>query len=188
MSQIPMTSTSTSSAIIPVSRGHYRKIAQRNWGLTNEQMKGMHVHHRIPVSEGGTNDPANLYVCSPWFHSYVWHGNDSYRPMIEWCSTNGSKGGIKRAKQRYSCSDETRQKMSGTRKGRKHSKQHAKAISKAKKGKIPIFTEESRERWLNGLRKPKGPQPKVTCPYCGKIGGRNALTRFHFDNCKHKPN
>lgn len=52
----------------------YRKIAQENWGLSDEQMKGMHVHHRVPVSEGGTNDPSNLYVCSPSFHAWVWHG------------------------------------------------------------------------------------------------------------------
>ncbi len=53
--------------------GNYRKIAQTNWGLTDEQMKGMHVHHRVHQSNGGTNDPANLYVCSPSFHANVWH-------------------------------------------------------------------------------------------------------------------
>lgn len=59
-------------AIVKLPTGNYRKIAQRNWGLTDEQMVGMHVHHRIPVSEGGTNDPSNLYVCSPSCHA-VWH-------------------------------------------------------------------------------------------------------------------
>jgi hypothetical protein len=71
----------------------YRKIAQENWGLTDEQMKGMHVHHRIPQSQGGTNDPSNLYVCSQSFHAHVWHGKDSFHPLIEWCSENGKKGG-----------------------------------------------------------------------------------------------
>ena len=36
-------------------------------------MKGMHVHHRIPLSKGGTNDASNLYVCSGSFHAWVWH-------------------------------------------------------------------------------------------------------------------
>ena len=27
---------------------------------------------------------------------------------------------------------------------------------------------------------------KVTCPQCCKVGGINALTRYHFDNCKFK--
>lgn len=51
----------------------YRKIAQENWGLTSAQMKGMHVHHRVPRSKGGTNDASNLYVCSPSFHAHIWH-------------------------------------------------------------------------------------------------------------------
>ena len=79
--------------MVKVPKGSYREIARQNWGLTKEQMRGMHVHHRIPVSRGGTNDPSNLYVCSPWFHAHMWHGDDSYRPMVEWCSENGRKGG-----------------------------------------------------------------------------------------------
>jgi hypothetical protein len=50
------------SAIVLLFKSHYREIARQNWGLTEEQMKGMHVHHRIPVSKGGTNAPENLYV------------------------------------------------------------------------------------------------------------------------------
>jgi hypothetical protein len=62
-------------SIVKVDKRSYRAIARDNWGLTREQMKGMHVHHRIPRSKGGTNDPTNLYVCSPWFHDVVWHGS-----------------------------------------------------------------------------------------------------------------
>lgn len=25
---------------------------------------------------------------------------------------------------------------------------------------------------------------KVTCPHCQKVGAKNTMTRFHFDNCK----
>jgi hypothetical protein len=64
----------TPGSIVKVDNRPYRKIAQDNWGLTDDQMKGMHVHHRIPVSKGGTNDPSNLFVCSPSFHAWVWHG------------------------------------------------------------------------------------------------------------------
>jgi hypothetical protein len=60
-------------SIVLVDKRPYRVIAQENWGLTDEQMKGKHVHHRIARSEGGTNDPSNLYVCSPSFHRYGWH-------------------------------------------------------------------------------------------------------------------
>lgn len=57
---------------------HYRRTAQLNWGLTDEQMKGMHVHHRIPRSKGGTDAPENLYVCSPSFHTEIWHDGDQF--------------------------------------------------------------------------------------------------------------
>jgi hypothetical protein len=60
-------------SIVRVDKRPYRLIAQENWGLTDQQMVGMHVHHRIPRSEEGTNDASNLYVCSPSFHMYVWH-------------------------------------------------------------------------------------------------------------------
>ena len=65
--------SSPETAIVKVDSRQYRKIAQENWGLTDAQMKGMHVHHRIPQSQGGTNDPSNLYVCCSWFHAHVWH-------------------------------------------------------------------------------------------------------------------
>ena len=183
-----MKSTSTSRAIVLLPRGKYRKIAQKHWGLTDEQIEGMHVHHRIPVSEGGTNDPSNLYVCSSWFHSHIWHGDDSYHPMIEWCSVNGSKGGVKRAEQGYSCSDKTRQKMSETRRGRKHSEEHSKAISIAKRGIAPT-RPKNEKTWRRKCGEAASYEhPKVTCPHCKMTGGKNAMTRYHFDNCKHKPN
>jgi hypothetical protein len=56
-------------------------------------MKGMHVHHRLPQSQGGTHDPSNLYVCSPSFHAYAWHGEDSFLPLVENCTKAGKIGG-----------------------------------------------------------------------------------------------
>ena len=76
-------------SIVLVDKRPYRKIAQDNWGLTNEQMRGMHVHHRTPRSKGGTNDPSNLYVCSPWFHKNVWHNGEEW---IEWAAKGGQLG------------------------------------------------------------------------------------------------
>jgi hypothetical protein len=60
-------------AIVKLPTEHHRRVAQKHWGLTDGQMKGMHVHHRIHRQHGGTNDPSNLYVCSAWFHAFVWH-------------------------------------------------------------------------------------------------------------------
>jgi hypothetical protein len=78
------------NALVVVDKRPYRKIAQDNWGLTNEQMKGMHVHHRVARCDGGTDDASNLYVCSPSMHRYGWHNGEEW---IEWASAGGSMGG-----------------------------------------------------------------------------------------------
>ena len=77
-----------SVSIVRVDTRHYRTIARENWGLTKEQMKGKHVHHRIRVSEGGTNDPSNLYVCSPSFHRWCWHDGEEF---VEWANEGPKK-------------------------------------------------------------------------------------------------
>ena len=76
-------------SIVRVDTRRPRVIARKNWGLTAEQMRSMHVHHRIPVSKGGTNDPSNLYVCSPWFHKNCWHAEDSYNSLIPYAELGG---------------------------------------------------------------------------------------------------
>jgi hypothetical protein len=82
-------------SIVKVDKRKYRTIARENWGLTKEQMKGMHVHHRIPVSKNGTNDPSNLYVCTADYHDNVWHGGDG--SFIGLATEGGSKGGTRAA-------------------------------------------------------------------------------------------
>ena len=80
-------------SIVLVDKRRYRTIARENWGLTNKQMKGMHVHHRIKRCDGGTNDPSNLYVCSEWFHDNVWHEGEG--GFTGCASKGGKKGGEK---------------------------------------------------------------------------------------------
>lgn len=35
-----------------------------------------------------------------------------------------------------------------------------------------------------GDRNPNKNMPKIICPHCGKMGGRNLMKRWHFDKCK----
>lgn len=68
------------SAIIRVpnkrlSPTQVREMARKNWGLTKEQMCGMHVHHFPPRMEGGRDIPEHLYVCSPEVHKTMWHSD-----------------------------------------------------------------------------------------------------------------
>lgn len=54
------------------------------------------------------------------------------------------------------------------------------------------INEISKKRWIedNPMWKPeiiakfKGPQKRIECPHCGKVGGKSAMKRYHFDNCK----
>ena len=50
--------------------------------------------------------------------------------------------------------------------------------SKSQKGKVP---------WNKGLKTGPSPHSIVECPHCGKSGGKAAMTRYHFDNCKLNP-
>ncbi len=79
-------------SLVLVDKRSHRAIAQENWGLTKDQMKGMHVHHRVKRSEGGTNDPSNLYVCSEWYHDNIWHAGEGGFAGV--ASKGGRKGGL----------------------------------------------------------------------------------------------
>lgn len=59
--------------------------------------------------------------------------------------------------------DETKQKMSISKKG----------IPKSEKHKI-------------SMAKSLNERPKVQCPYCLKVGNDMPMKRWHFDNCKYK--
>jgi general stress protein YciG len=88
---VPGKGMDKSVSIVKVDHRPYRVIAQENWGLTKEQMQGKHVHHRIHRSKGGTNDPSNLYVCSPWYHDVIWHNGSG--GFIELAREAGIEGG-----------------------------------------------------------------------------------------------
>lgn len=65
----------------------------------------------------------------------------------------------------FTHSDETKQKLRSLWKGTTRSEEDRKKISTGQRGK---------KRKL------------VTCPHCGKIGGNNGMTQWHFDNCRNK--
>jgi hypothetical protein len=99
------------SIVLSPSSANYRKVAQQNWGLTDEQMKGKHVHHHPPVSEGGRNIPEHLYVCSPSMHTHGWHDGDYFIEQAtsggaKGCCKGGQKGGKTRGKQMHAERDE----------------------------------------------------------------------------------
>lgn len=58
--------------------------------------------------------------------------------------------------------------------------------NKGLKGVIKMSDETKRKMSEMRTGKEIKKQDKVICPYCGKNGGLNAMTRYHFDNCKYK--
>jgi len=166
------------SAIVKVDKRPHRKIAQEHWGLTDEQMKGMHVHHRILKSEGGTNDPSNLYVCSPWFHANIWHGVPELLSLIKNSTENARKGGASRKGETRT--EEQKTKISKSLTGRKASPEVRAHLSKIHTGR-KLSTGHSK-----AISEGRKLTPKVICPHCGKEGQPPPMARWHFDNCKHK--
>lgn len=49
---------------------------------------------------------------------------------------------------------------------------------------IPVTEESNRKRKLkqSGITK-----PQITCPHCGKVGGKPVMMRHHYDKCKKQP-
>jgi len=99
-------------------------------------------------------------------------------------------------------SDETKQKMSDNHcsfmKGKTHSEETKKKMRESAKTRPPQSDETKKKRsesmkgvpksaehirkiieWQTGYK-----QKIVTCPHCNKSGGKNNMTRYHFDNCK----
>ena len=151
------------SAIVKVDTRHYRKIAQENWGLTNEQMKGMDVHHRLPQSLGGTNDPSNLYVCSPSYHAHAWHSGGTLKNCEPW---------IKAV-----CTPEAREKSWNSRKDNWSEVSKAGGTASAKAKRDQGITSWGFENTTLGHRILGGKVSSRTlfmCPQCGmKANGGN---------------
>ena len=59
------------SIVLSVERRDYRKLAQKWFGLTDEQMKNCDVHHNPPRSQGGRNIPEHLFVYHYTLHAAV---------------------------------------------------------------------------------------------------------------------
>jgi len=76
------------SIVLSVERKNYRKLAQEWFGLTDEQMVGMDVHHNPPRSQGGRNVPEHLFIYHYTLHAAIHENN-----FTEWARKGGQVGG-----------------------------------------------------------------------------------------------
>jgi hypothetical protein len=87
----------------------------------------------------------------------------------------------------YVITDAVRNKISATltgfNKGVSKTEEHKIHIRLAKLGdKNPMYGKEPWNKGIKGIN--LGCKEKVTCPHCNKEGGKPAMIRHHFDNCK----
>jgi len=85
------------------------------------------------------------------------------------------KESSEKRKGKYNGTEETKKKISETLTGRKASEETKEKQSQSRKKFLAQNPDYG-----------KGPQKIVICPHCGKSGGYSNMTRYHFDNCKHK--
>ena len=77
--------------------------------------------------------------------------------------------------------------------GSDYCSEETKAKIRSARAKQVITEESNRKRSATQKGVPKGPskikgiaKDEITCPHCGKTGGKPAMKRWHFDNCNHK--
>lgn len=140
---------------------------------SSKRLGDVEIHHILPRCLGGTDDSSNLVSLSAREH-YVahqllvkiypdnpklWYAANMMLSLngrkYEWMKSNFRKIHSQHMKELY---------KSGQFKGNfgsKHSPETKKRISEAI----------------------SHPQISVTCPKCGKKGGHQNMTRYHFENC-----
>ena len=121
------------SIVLSRENTDYRKVAQINWGLSDEQMSGKHVHHEPPKALGGRNIPEHLYVCSPDMHQEGWHKGASFPKLA---SEGGRLSAIvrrKRAKEIAGLPKEDQAKLREQRKKNRESKRNKRERQAQKK-------------------------------------------------------
>lgn len=163
-------------------------------------------HHIIMKSHGGSDDNANLVYLTAREHFIahwlLWKIHRDPQTAYAWWTMVRKNKLNSQHNRRYNVSsrlyEAARLAMVKALKSRKLSEETKAKISKnsARKGKpnwntgikwkkknyrtnMPDDQKKKLSDALKGRYK-----PKVSCPHCGKIGGRPAMKRFHFDNCK----
>ena len=82
-----------SAIVLSINKHNYRKVAQQHYGLTDEQMKDIDIHHNPPRCEGGRNIPEHLYIYHPATHKLI-HDKQA----INWAKKSKGNSTEKRGK------------------------------------------------------------------------------------------
>lgn len=174
----------------------YNQIIER---AKNRNLEGyFETHHIIPKCMGGCDSETNLVKLTAKEH-YIVHkllveiypNELKLKYAVRFMSLLNKKGKRKyivgsreysRLKSIHSHSEETKNKIGDAHRGRKYpnGERNGRGVGRV----IGPMSEEHKKKL--GDSKRGRVQNKLECPYCGKIGGDAAMSRWHFDNCKNK--
>jgi group I intron endonuclease len=79
-------------------------------------------------------------------------------------------------------SEESRKKISESRKGMKFSEEHINNLRLSHQGNK--HTEEQKKKISESLKGKEKILKLVICPHCNLVGKGSNMTRYHFNNCK----
>jgi len=176
------TSMGFSTAGTNISPEHKQKLSEAKLGVPKSD------EHKQKLSEAklGEKNPMFGKEFSPEHRQKLSEANKGEKnPNFGKERSDETKQKMSEAKKGVPLSPEHRQKMSEAHKGVLKSDETRKKMSEAMKGKE--LSPEHKQKLSEAAKGiPKGPQEQVECPHCGKIGGKNLMSRYHFDNCKYK--
>ena len=95
-------------------------------------------------------------------------------PLCKNCHVPGKGFYFDNSGMKYS--EESKIKMSISKKGKKMSEEQKEKLRKPK-------TEEQKEKMKGPRYNYRVPKEKIKCPHCDIKGAPNVMKRFHFDNC-----
>lgn len=204
----------------------YGKLVEKAQART-ETIGYTEKHHIIPRTLGGSDEISNIVVFTAREHFIahlllakihggpMWHPAHMMSNMKRYTNRKYEKVREEHAKQvsaRHSgkvVSEETKRKMSESRKGHSWNKgipkteEHKQKYKESRLASGGWICPESKKEQQRITMKGSGNhmwgkthdddarriiseanKQKVTCPHCGKTGGIAIMKRWHFDNCK----
>jgi len=195
---------------------HYDALIER--ARYREVVGYVERHHVVPRCMGGSDDKSNLVPLTPeehfvahqllirihpeskglaiavWRMTFGKHHENSKR--YGWLRRKHSEaigeviGKYWRGRKRSEFSEQHRQRISAAQLGKTrgaHSADHKAKLAEAHRGKT--LTQEHRAKLSKAkLGVKRAPYAEKVCPHCGHVGRGGTMSRWHFENCKEKPN
>ena len=149
-------------------------------------MNRYHRHHILPKHMGGTDAVSNLVMLSveehAEAHKKLYEEFGRWQDKIAWQGLSGIIGHEEAVFAAQSLAGESRRGENTHFYGKTHSEETKRKISNTKRGRVQSVGEK-----VNQIEAQLGKKQKIVeCPHCGKMGGNATMPRWHFDQCKFK--